>query len=294
MAANIIEGIEMRTNLLLIDEDTCATNFMIRDCNMDKLVNSKLVNEPITPFISKIRSLYTDYDLSSILVIGGVGSYFQVADNVILMDNYKPINITKKAKELVLDKDKLYEFTDFGNVTSRYLRFESFQSPKGIKIKVDKGQKILYGNDIIDLGYCSQIVEKGQLMAISRCLEYIKQNVLINDSRKIQWSMEEIITRIERDLDKDYINMKLDILNKVSYMNYTNSLSNKLVRPRIQEIIMAINRFRALKIYSDDKLIKKRSINCKTKMEDGDESKQNENDHNDTNDNDVTMSTMGP
>ena len=81
---NHFEGIETRTNLLLIDEDTCATNFMVRDVNMDKLVTNKTVNEPITPFISKIRAMYTQLGVSSILVIGGVGSYFQVADQVIL------------------------------------------------------------------------------------------------------------------------------------------------------------------------------------------------------------------
>ncbi|KAI2512327.1 putative ATPase of the ABC class [Fragilaria crotonensis] len=97
-ASSIIEAIEMGTNLLLFDEDTCATNFMIRDKKMMQLVSAD--KEPITPFVHKVRSLFEDHSVSSILVIGGSGDYFSVADTVVMMDTYKCFDVTARAKEI--------------------------------------------------------------------------------------------------------------------------------------------------------------------------------------------------
>ena len=88
-AANIMEAIEMGSTLLLIDEDTSATNFMIRDERMQELVAKE--KEPITPFVDKVRQLYQEYGVSTILVMGGSGDYFDVADTVIMMDTYTPM-----------------------------------------------------------------------------------------------------------------------------------------------------------------------------------------------------------
>ena len=85
-AANIIEGIESNTNVFLIDEDTSATNFMIRDYVMQKLVSKE--KEPITPFIEIVKSLYDKLGISTILVVGRSGDYFDIADKVIQMDSY--------------------------------------------------------------------------------------------------------------------------------------------------------------------------------------------------------------
>ena len=82
-AASIIEALELDAQVLLMDEDTCAANFMIRDRKMQDLVNKD--DEPITPFIDRVRWLYSERGVSSILVLGGVGDYFEVADTVIQM-----------------------------------------------------------------------------------------------------------------------------------------------------------------------------------------------------------------
>ncbi len=87
-AANIIEALEAGAELLLIDEDTSATNFTIRDRRMQALIAKQ--KEPITPFIDKVRQLDTEYNVSTILVMGGSGDYFEVADRVIALDNYLP------------------------------------------------------------------------------------------------------------------------------------------------------------------------------------------------------------
>ena len=91
-AANVVEGIEAGTKLLLIDEDTSATNFMIRDELMQRVIHREM--EPITPFIERIRELYEEYDISTVIVAGSSGAYFHIADSVIQMDRYMPKDIT--------------------------------------------------------------------------------------------------------------------------------------------------------------------------------------------------------
>jgi predicted ABC-class ATPase len=101
-AANIVESLEAGTELLLFDEDTSATNFMIRDERMQRLVSKD--KEPITPFIDRVQEIYTEYNTSTVIVMGGSGDYFEVADTVVMMDNYKPEDATEDAMKV---KDEL-------------------------------------------------------------------------------------------------------------------------------------------------------------------------------------------
>ena len=95
-AANVVESMEAGTSLLLIDEDTSATNFMIRDELMQRVISRDM--EPITPFLDRIRELYDRYGISTILVAGSSGAYFHAADRVIQMDRYEPRDVTALAK----------------------------------------------------------------------------------------------------------------------------------------------------------------------------------------------------
>ncbi|KAJ2158434.1 hypothetical protein GGF46_003785, partial [Coemansia sp. RSA 552] len=96
MAASIQEAIEAGASTLLFDEDTCATNFLVRDGRMQRLVAQD--KEPITPLVSRVRELWEAKKVSSILVIGGCGDYLDVADTVIGMDGYAPLDMTAQAK----------------------------------------------------------------------------------------------------------------------------------------------------------------------------------------------------
>ena len=96
-ASNVVESIEAGTSLLLIDEDTSATNFMIRDELMQRVIHRDM--EPITPFIERIRELYDDYGISTVIVAGSSGAYFHIADSIIQMDRYVPKDITEYAKK---------------------------------------------------------------------------------------------------------------------------------------------------------------------------------------------------
>ena len=97
-AAAVVEGIEAGTRLFLIDEDTSATNFMVRDELMQKVISRN--KEPITPFLERAADLYEQGDISTILVAGSSGAFFYIADTVLMMDSYHPVDITDRVKEI--------------------------------------------------------------------------------------------------------------------------------------------------------------------------------------------------
>lgn len=102
-AAAIIESIEGGSRLLLFDEDTSATNFMIRDRWMDRLLAPH--QEPITPYLDRARHLLEEAGVSSVLVIGGSGEYFRVADRVLVLDTYRPFDRTAEARAIAASDD---------------------------------------------------------------------------------------------------------------------------------------------------------------------------------------------
>jgi hypothetical protein len=98
-----MEAISFGCGALLIDEDRTATNFMIRDARMKKIIK----DDPIIPFTDRVRQIYKDTGISTVLIIGGSGEYLDIADNVYLMKDYVIHNYTG---ETVLTKQNTYEF----------------------------------------------------------------------------------------------------------------------------------------------------------------------------------------
>lgn len=175
-AANIIEALEVGTQLLLIDEDTAATNLMIRDRRMQALIAK--ANEPITPFVDHVRQLYTDQGISTILVMGGSGDYFEVADRVMAMENFQPQEVTGKAQAIAKQypTERVQEGSqEFNLPRPRTLSGDPFKMEKPLKPKV-RGNTILFGKDKIDLSAIEQLVEAGQLQAIAMALAYLQQH----------------------------------------------------------------------------------------------------------------------
>jgi predicted ABC-class ATPase len=234
-AANIVEAIEAGAKTLLIDEDTSATNFMIRDERMRKLVK----NEPITPFIDKAKQLYEEFGVSTILVIGGSGAYFDIADCVIQMDHYVPVVVTEKAKELArLDTAPLQNINGkFGEITYRIPLPQSLNSKKGKKDKVSAKGKftIQYGHTIIDLHNVEQLVDESQTNMIAEILQFMERERILE--RKL--TIPEFLTFIEQRMNKQGL---------ASFTKYPHLHPGELARPRTLEIAAALNRLRTLVI----------------------------------------------
>jgi predicted ABC-class ATPase len=234
-AANIMEALESGAQLLLVDEDTAATNFMIRDRRMQQLIAKD--KEPITPFIDKVRQLYIDYGVSTILVMGGSGDYFDVADTVIAMENFQPQDVTEKAKAIA--QQHTTERTpeggeQFGQITPRIPLAESIDPSRGqrdVKLKVRDVDGVVFGTEEIDLSAVEQIVERGQLRAIASAIVYAKEQY-INERR----TLPEILNCVMADIELQ----GLDILS--------NLPEGDLVLFRRFELAAALNRLRTLKV----------------------------------------------
>lgn len=111
-AASVMEGIEAGSETFLIDEDTSATNFLVRDEFMQKIVHGD--KEPITPFCARIRDLYEKAGISTILVAGSSGAFFHVADTVIQMDSYRPLDVKDKVDRFLSEYPlPVFEQSDF-------------------------------------------------------------------------------------------------------------------------------------------------------------------------------------
>ncbi len=234
-AANIIEALEAGARLLLVDEDTAATNFMIRDRRMQLLIAKN--QEPITPFIDKIRQLYTDYGVSTILVIGGSGDYFDVADTVIAMENFQAQDVTARAREiasLYTSERRPEGGKDFGALTPRVLSPDSLNPSRGqylVKWKVRDINTLAFGTDDIDLSAVEQIAETGQLRAIAAAMVYAQQQYLDG-----QHTLAQILARMMADIEAK----GLDLLMPFP--------EGDLVMFRRFELVAAINRLRSLKV----------------------------------------------
>ena len=230
-AANIIEAIEGKSKVLLIDEDTSATNFMIRDDIMQQLVVKE--KEPITPFIDVVKSLYKRLGISTILVAGSCGDFFDIADLVIQMDCYEPYEVTTKAKELSRGKISLRDDLDISIDFRRVLDKGSIsEGPKGIKIKNLGKDGLSINKENIDLKSVEQIVDGEQINTIGMTIKFIEDKYSGKDL-----TVERIVDEIEKDLTKSLIGI-----------DNIKGGNGSLAMPRKQEILCAINRLRTLKI----------------------------------------------
>jgi len=232
-AANVMESLEAGANTLLIDEDTSATNFMIRDHRMQKLVQKD--KEPITPFIDKISQLYAELDVSTILVMGGSGDYFQAADTVIMLDEYLPYNVTSRAKEIIKEYPLQREETtkaSFGKISDRYFKGSSFQTKKGNKSKIQaKGlYRIVMGKTDISFDYTEQLIDSSQTRMIAEIIQYLDRT---NGSGSK--SLYELLDAIEKQIDKQGL---------ASLTTFKDQHPGDLARPRRYEIAAVLNRMR--------------------------------------------------
>ena len=180
-AANVVEAMETGANLLLIDEDTSATNFMIRDELMQRVVHRK--SEPITPFIDRVQELSNNHKISTILVAGSSGSYFHKADQIIQMDHYLPKDITdfakKEAADFPLPEEPVSPATEPSY--ARTIKSDnSFRKNDRIKIKTQGKDSILINRDAIDLRYVEQLTDTEQLGTLGQLMKYAQLHLFDN------------------------------------------------------------------------------------------------------------------
>lgn len=233
-AANVIEGMESGAALFLIDEDTCATNFMIRDELMQRVVHRD--QEPITPFIERARMLYDSYGISSIIVAGSSGSYFHIADCILQMDRYEPKDITAFAKKeaQAFPAVALPEEVPPNPSFARSPGFnKDIRGDSRLKIKVMGKDAISINKETIDLRYVEQLADSEQTAALGYLIA-LGENRLFNGRATLQSITDAFLGQIKAQ--------GLASLAPGSY------LPANLAMPRRQEIFACLNRYRRLKL----------------------------------------------
>lgn len=228
-AANIIEALGDRATLLLIDEDTSATNFMIRDKRMQQLVARD--KEPITPFLFRVREMYRELGVSSVIVMGGSGDYFGVSDTVIMMDACQPEDVTLKAHALAgRIKEKQNDLPAMDRKSTRHpdpVRLNPRREKKEVSIDARGRDTLLYGEHEIDLSKVEQLVDIGQTRAIGLIIHFYAKNHADDSS-----SLTEGLARALNEVQEK----GLDILSPWK--------TGTLALPRLHEVAAAINRIR--------------------------------------------------
>lgn len=233
-AANVIESIEAGASLLLIDEDTSATNFMIRDELMQRVIHRDM--EPITPFIERIRELYEKYGISTVIVAGSSGAYFHIADTIIQMDRYVPKDITEFAKKeaesfpVISVPENSAGKPDFHRCPKPG---SEFRENERLKMKTLSKEGVMLNKEMIDLRYVEQLADSEQVTALGYCIRYAQRHIL--DGKK---DLRRVVDELEQVIEKESLAALCENRSSVAF----------LAMPRRQDIFACFNRFRNLKL----------------------------------------------
>lgn len=231
-AANVVEAMEAGCMTLLMDEDTSATNFMIRDELMQRVVNRE--SEPIIPFIDRVEELFRVYGISTILVAGSSGAYFHKADCILQMKQYEPVDITELAKNeaaaypIVTAPEKEHRALEENRVAKPDM---SLRNDDRMKLKVMGKDGFSFNRETVDLRYVEQLTDTEQLAALAYLLKYAELHLF--DGKK---NLKEVVEKLEQKLMTE----GLAAVCESSYV------PTGLAMPRKQEIFACINRYRKL------------------------------------------------
>ena len=233
-AANVIESMEAGASVMLIDEDTSATNFMIRDELMQRVIHRDM--EPITPFIDRILELYQVYGISTVIVAGSSGAYFHIADTIIQMDRYEPKEITKLAKETAKDFPAMSGMENPAEkpVFVRCPRQgRGFKPNDRIKMKTMGKEMVQINRETIDLRYVEQLADTEQVSALGYCVRYAEKHLFQGKD-----TIQNVVDKLEEKICREGLS---------SLCESTASVAN-LAMPRRQEIFACLNRYRGLNL----------------------------------------------
>lgn len=232
-AANLIEAMEAGAELLLLDEDTSATNFMIRDKVMAKLVSDE--KEPITTLLRHIRGIYKTMGISFIIVVGSSGDYLSVADLVLQLDHYKVKDVTKEAKEICEQCQIAGQYAEKEVCMPEFSRKLKPVKHARRKLKSMGTDTVLIDRESIDVRYLEQLSESGQTTALAYMMGWILDHVTKEED--IQEFIENMYKLIERKG-----------MAAVIPANYS---AGHPVLPRKQELYACFNRYRSAKIVKE-------------------------------------------
>jgi len=225
-ASALVEAIASGARALLLDEDTSATNLLVRDARMRALIPAD--REPITPLVERVRQLHQDLGISSLLVIGGVGDYLAAADSVILMDSWMPQDATVAARQLLPERP-----VPPGPLPSPGPRVPLRQGLAPGKLRTRSARRLEYGRQELDLVAVEQILDRAHAATVGEALRFVHEHLA--DGHR---PLSAILDALDAILDDE----------GVEALSPWDTPTGDLVRPRRHEVAAALNRLRSLQI----------------------------------------------
>ena len=233
-AASIMESLELwgqpAQAALLLDEDTCATNLLIRDQRMRALVSSE--REPITPLVDRIRALHRERGISTLIVMGGSGDYLDVADQVLIMDSYRLVDATAQARQVCASQPRVdTSLPDFPLPAQRLPQRPEAKRRGPSRTRALGTQRLVLDRHEVDVADVSGLVDEGQALAVAWALRALLERYF--DGRT---SLPQALAQVAKRLD----DVGLDALGEAH--------PAFLVRPRLVDVGAAVNRLRSLQV----------------------------------------------
>lgn len=239
-AASILEALESGARTLLLDEDTSATNFMVRDARMQELVAKD--SEPITPFLDRVRELHASLAVSTVLVMGGCGDYFETADRVLLMRDFSPQDATEDARAVAAahpTRRRAESTRPLKAPTPRVPLAGSLDARRGkraVKLDVRGVDGLVYGTTAVDLRGLEQLLDPSQTRAIAHALHLATQRFMTGAA-----SLAAVLDALDALFD----DQGLDVLAE---FGGSDEHPGNFARPRRHELAGALNRLRTLQV----------------------------------------------
>jgi len=232
-AASIIEAVEAGSTALLLDEDTSATNLLIRDSRMRELVAAE--REPITPLVDRITALFRRRGVSTVMVMGGSGDYLDVADRVLLMDAYHLRDVTEQARRVVADQPRpVTELEDFAEPRRRVPEPAPPRTRRGpVRTRAQGTSTLVLDREDIDISDVGGVTDPGQAEAIAYALRALLEQRFDGVS-----PLRECLDDLEALLDDEGLDALTDERERPAF----------LVRPRMVDVGAAVSRYRKLEL----------------------------------------------
>lgn len=232
-AASLIEAVEAGASALLLDEDTSATNLLIRDRRMRALVADD--REPITPLVDRVSALAEQRGVSTVLVMGGSGDYLDVADRVLLLDSYQLRDATQAAAAVVADQPRqATALADFAEPAARVPLPAPERTQRGpVRTRSRGTQALTLDREEIDVADVAGILDPGQAEAIAFCVRALLEQRFDGES-----SLARCLEDLEALLDEEG-------LDAVAAPGQRSAF---FARPRMVDVAAAVNRYRSLEL----------------------------------------------
>ena len=251
-AANLMEAMEAGSDAFLIDEDSSAVNFLIRDVRVRKLLGDD--REPLIPLTDRIRGIQ---GRSFILVAGACGDFLDLADNIIVMASYKAecarINGKNVAAGLAdgtagADGAKIVPGLP-AFVEPQCRNFAEYVKPllpglrpasaveRQVKVKISGDTLLQIGFLVSDTSKAGALVDKQQRFGAGFMLLNLCQNAASNNEETGEESPKPA-TIMER------INVLCEKIKNVGFRNLPQGLSREMSLPRAIDIACVLYRLR--------------------------------------------------